>query len=199
MDKRYRNPDGHKDGPWKATPLYAKRTPTEKETGFSYTFKNGVVWTLPSSTSPRFPTHELGRMDANDEIWFGGDGKAVPTRKTFLNRLTIESPPSPTIWLHSEAGNNHEAPEESKLVSAIEVFGTPKPEKLMKRILELATNPNDLVLDFFLGSATTAAVAHKMGRRWIGIEMSEHAVTHCVPRLQKVLEGEQGGISAAVN
>ncbi len=69
----------------------------------------------------------------------------------------------------------------------------------MQRILQLATNPGDLVLDSFLGSGTTAAVAHKMGRRWIGIEMGEHAETHCLPRLQKVIEGEQGGISQAVN
>ena len=199
MDKRYRNPDHHQDGPWKATPLYAKRTPTDKESGFSYTFKNGVLWNLPPGTSPRFPVAELARMDANDEIWFGTDGKAVPARKTFLRRLTIESPPSPTIWLHSDAGNNHEARDESKLISTVEVFGTPKPEKLIRRVLELATNRNDLVLDSFLGSGTTAAVAHKMGRRWIGIEMGEHAVTHCLPRLQKVVDGEQGGISAAVN
>lgn len=69
----------------------------------------------------------------------------------------------------------------------------------MERILRLATNPNDLVLDSFLGSGTTAAVAHKMGRRYIGIEMGDHAVTHCAPRLRKVIEGEQGGISEAVN
>jgi adenine-specific DNA-methyltransferase len=199
MDKRYRNPDRHRDGPWKATPLYAKRTPSEKEAAFTYTFKNGVKWSPPPGTTPRFPTDELARMDANDEIWFGADGTAMPSRKTFLGRLTIESPPSSTIWLHSEAGNNHEARDESKLIDAIEVFGTPKPEKLMQRILALATNLNDLVLDSFLGSGTTAAVAHKMGRRWIGIEMGEHAVTHCLPRLTKVVEGEQGGISAAVN
>ena len=67
----------------------------------------------------------------------------------------------------------------------------------MQRILHIATNPDDLVLDSFLGSGTTAAVAHKMGRRWIGIEMGEHAETHCLPRLHKVIEGEQGGISQA--
>jgi adenine-specific DNA-methyltransferase len=199
MDKRYRNPDNHRDGPWKATPLYAKRTPSEKEAAFTYTFKNGVQWSQPPGTTPRFPAAELARMDANDEIWFGADGAAMPSRKTFLGRLTIESPPSSTIWLHSEAGNNHEARDESKLIDATEVFGTPKPEKLMQRVLALATNPVDLVLDSFLGSGTTAAVAHKMGRHWIGIEMGEHAVTHCLPRLNKVVEGEQGGISAAVN
>jgi len=77
-------------------------------------------------------------------------------------------------------------------------FGTPKPERLIQRILHIATHPDDLVLDSFLGSGTTAAVAHKMGRRWIGIEMGDHAATHCLPRLQKVVDGEQGGISQAV-
>jgi len=79
-----------------------------------------------------------------------------------------------------------------------EVFATPKPERLIRRVIEIATKENDLVLDSFLGSGTTAAVAHKMGRRYIGIEMGDHAVTHCAPRLQKVIEGEQGGISQAV-
>ena len=85
-----------------------------------------------------------------------------------------------------------------ELLHDVAVFGTPKPERLIQRILHIATNPGDLVLDSFLGSGTTAAVAHKMGRRWIGIEMGEHALTHCLPRLQKVVAGEQGGISAAV-
>ena len=198
MDKRYRNPDHHPNGVWKATPLYAKRRPTEKEAGFTYTFKNGVVWSLPPGTSPRFPTHELARMDAGDEIWFGADGHAIPSRKTFLGQLSVASPPAATIWLHTEAGNNHEARDEVKAANSAEPFATPKPEKLIQRLLNLATRQGDLVLDSFLGSGTTAAVAHKMGRRYIGIEMGDHALTHCVPRLQKVIEGEQGGISEAV-
>ena len=80
-----------------------------------------------------------------------------------------------------------------------DLFGTPKPERVIQRILILATGPGDLILDSFLGSGTTAAVAHKMGRRYIGIEMGEHAVTHCAPRLRKVIDGEQGGISQAEN
>jgi adenine-specific DNA-methyltransferase len=195
MDKRYRNPDNHKKGPWKATPLYAKRIPSERERSFTYTFKNGVTWSPPEGTCPRFPAEELARLDENDEIWFGVDGKAIPSRKTFLESLTIASPPSATIWLHSEAGNNHEARNESKLIGPSEVFGTPKPENLLNRVLALATESGDLVLDSFLGSGTTAAVAHKMGRRWIGIEVGERAQTHCAARLRKVIEGEQGGIS----
>lgn len=79
-------------------------------------------------------------------------------------------------------------------------FDTPKPEHLIQRILQIATNPGDLVLDSFLGSGTTAAVAHKMGRRWIGIELGDHCYTHCLPRLKKVIDGEdEGGITKAVN
>lgn len=77
-------------------------------------------------------------------------------------------------------------------------FGTPKPERLIQKVLQIATRPGDLVLDSFLGSGTTAAVAHKMDRRYIGIEMGEHATTHCIPRLRKVIEGEQGGISKSI-
>ncbi|MFB1031016.1 MAG: site-specific DNA-methyltransferase, partial [Thauera sp.] len=93
----------------------------------------------------------------------------------------------------------HEARQEVKAFNTNNPFSTPKPERLIERILTLATNPGDLVLDSFLGSGTTAAVAHKMGRRYIGIEMGEHAHTHCLPRLQKVIAGEQGGISKAVD
>ena len=198
MNERYRNPDNHPRGDWKATPLYAKRTGSEKEQAFVFRFKNGFEWSPPRGSSPRFPVESLRAMDANDEIWFGADGKAGPSRKTFLADLLSEGPPSSTIWLHGETGHNHEAREEVKAANPDVPFGTPKPERLIKRVLELATNPNDLVLDSFLGSGTTAAVAHKMGRRWIGIEMGDHAVTHCLPRLQKVMDGEQGGISQAV-
>jgi len=106
-------------------------------------------------------------------------------------------PPS-TLWQQEEVGHNHEAKLEVRAFNNADVFGTPKPERLLQRILTIATTPGDIVCDPFLGSGTTAAVAHKMGRRWIGIEMGEHAVTHCAPRLQKVIEGEQGGISEAV-
>ena len=83
MNARYRNPDNHPKGPWKATPLYAKRTGSEKERAFKFTFKNGFVWSPPPGSSPRFPADTLARMDANDEIWFGADGAAQPSRKTF--------------------------------------------------------------------------------------------------------------------
>jgi adenine-specific DNA-methyltransferase len=200
MNERYRNPDDHPKGPWKSTPLYAKRTGSEKERAFTYQFKNGVRWSPPRGSSPRFPEDALRRMDENDEIWFGADGSAIPTRKTFLSELKIEGTPAPTIWLHTEAGNNHEAREEVKMWNLNDSFSTPKPEKLLKRVLELATTPGDLVLDSFAGSGTTGAVAHKMGRRWIMVELGEHCHTHIIPRLKKVIDGEdEGGITKAVD
>lgn len=104
-----------------------------------------------------------------------------------------------SLWLAEDVGTTEESKREvMQLFPGDEPFGTPKPERLMERVISIATNPGDLVLDSFLGSGTTAAVAHKMGRRWIGIEMGDHAVTHCAPRLNKVIAGEGGGISQAV-
>jgi adenine-specific DNA-methyltransferase len=200
MDERYRNPDNHPKGPWKATPLYAKRTGSEKERAFSFQFKNGFIWTPPRGTSPRFPADTLRMMDDNDEIWFGVDGTANPSRKTFLSELKISGTPASTLWLHSDVGHNHEARDEVKAINPDDPFDTPKPERLIKRILELATAPGDLVLDSFGGSGTTGAVAHKMGRRWIMVELGEHAKTHIVPRMQKVIDGtEKGGVTEVVN
>ena len=199
MDERYRNPDNHPKGVWKATPLYAKRIGSEKERAFSFRFKNGVVWTPPRGTSPRFPAGKLRQLDDNDEIWFGADGTASPSRKTFLSELKIEGTPAATIWLHTEAGNNHEAREEVKAINPEDSFATPKPEKLIKRVLDLATEPGDLVLDSFAGSGTTGAVGHKMGRRWIMVELEETCHTHIIPRLKKVIDGDDpGGITQAV-
>ena len=126
------------------------------------------------------------------------DGNGVPRIKKFLSEVRSGLTPN-TLWFAGEVGTNDSAKKHTiRLFEGKEVFETPKPETLIKRVLEIATNPGDLVLDSFLGSGTTAAVAHKMGRRWIGIEMGEHAVTHCAPRLRKVVEGEQGGVSNSV-
>ena len=104
----------------------------------------------------------------------------------------------PTLWKYEDVGHNQDAKRESLALFNQKPFGTPKPEKLIERVLRLATKEKDIVLDSFLGSGTTAAVAHKMNRRYIGIEMGEHTETHCHPRLLKVVDGEQGGISRTV-
>jgi len=107
--------------------------------------------------------------------------------------------PTETIWTHQEVGSNRTSKNEIRALFRDDIFSTPKPEKLIEKILKISTQTGDLVLDSFLGSGTTAAVAHKMGRRYIGIELGEHAKTHCYPRLKAVVDGEQGGISKAVN
>ena len=107
--------------------------------------------------------------------------------------------PPETLWSFSFAGSNRNSKsEQAALFGTEDAFTTPKPERLVQRILEIATDEGDLVMDSFLGSGTTAAVAHKMGRRWIGIEMGDHAKTHCAVRMKKVVDGEQGGISKSV-
>ena len=199
MDKAYKNPDNHPKGPWKATPLHAK-SGSAASAAFSYTFKNGVVFTPPAGTYSRYSAESLAKMDDNNEIWFGKDGTAIPSRKTFLCDLRQQGIPARTVWRFDEVGHNHEAREEVKQFNQQSVFSTPKPERLIERVLTLGSNPGDLVLDSFLGSGTTAAVAQKMGRRWIGVEMGNHAYTHCKVRMDKVIAGEDpGGITKAQN
>jgi adenine-specific DNA-methyltransferase len=131
---------------------------------------------------------EFVKKDGNWEIYV----------KQFLEESATRPPG--TIWLQEEVGHNHEAKLEVKAFNNEQVFDTPKPERLIKRILELGSNTGDLVLDSFAGSGTTGAVAHKMGRRWIMVELGEHCHTHIIPRMQKVIDGtDQGGISKAVN
>jgi len=139
----------------------------------------------------------MEQMVADRRFFWGKDGKAgTPMRKLFRTEAK-QGMTAPTIW--DDVGLNQHAAREIELIFGEKAsFETPKPETLLKRVVEIATNPGDLVLDSFLGSGTTAAVAHKMGRCWIGIEMGDHAHTHCVPRLKKVIEGEPGGISEAV-
>ena len=192
MNARYANPDNHPKGPWKATPLHAK-SGSDKSKGFTYRFRNGREWTPPPGTFPRFSAATLAEYDASDEIWFGRDGTAQPSRKTFLSELSNDGIVPLTVWLNSEVGHNHEAKTEAKTFNAQDVFSTPKPERLLHRIIHLATKPGDLVLDSFAGSGTTGAVAHKMGRRWIMVELNDHAETHIVPRLEAVVDGRDGG------
>ncbi|MEF8690361.1 UNVERIFIED_CONTAM: site-specific DNA-methyltransferase [Comamonas sp. A-3] len=120
----------------------------------------------------------------------------------YVKQYLEESPTRPpaTFWPNEEVGHNHEAKLEVRAFNNDDVFSTPKPERLLKRVLEIATRPGDLVLDSFAGSGTTGAVAQKMRRRWIMVELGEHCHTHVIPRLQKVIDGnDQGGISKSVN
>jgi len=193
QDKIYKNPDNDPRGLWRPDNLSA-RNPYSLGTYGLTTPGGRVIDGPPKGRYWAISQSKLQSLDQDNRIWWGKDGNNVPSLKRFLNEVKQGRVPQ-TYWSWEEVGHTQDAKKESVILFGDEVFATPKPESLMQRVIEIATEPGDLVLDSFLGSGTTAAVAHKMGRRWIGIEMGDHARTHCVPRMQKVVDGEQGGIS----
>jgi adenine-specific DNA-methyltransferase len=197
--KIYKNPDNPKETDpskrWRGLPMTAQGYRPNQM--YVITAPNGKKHIPPEGRCWSTIESEYLKLRNAGRIYWGKDGNAQPSVIRFLSE--VEGLVPWTWWNHEEVGHTDEAKKEVMvLFESGDVFGTPKPERLLHRVLHIATNPGDLVLDSFLGSGTTAAVAHKMGRRWIGIEMGEHATTHCTPRLQKVIDGEQGGISAAV-
>lgn len=194
--KQFKNTDNDPRGPWKARDFTAPGFRPNQM--YEITLPSGRVVTPPGGRCWRVTKEGFERFKADDKMYYGPKGDGVPSVKRFLSEMPGMVPW--TWWAHTEAGHSQEGKKESQvLFGSDDTFGTPKPERLIERIIHIATNPGDLVLDSFLGSGTTAAVAQKMGRRYIGIEMGDHAVTHCVPRMQKVIDGEQGGISKAKN
>ncbi|WP_231211992.1 site-specific DNA-methyltransferase [Helicobacter pylori] len=175
------------NGFYKLDPVWAK-----SGNNFSpYTFLNGKTWSPPSGTFWRYSIGTLKDMEQNNRIVFNGKN---PMAKRYLSEVA-EGRKSSTFWDGSEVGYNLNGDAEIKqLFNGNKVFNNPKPEAL-SRILEVSTQENDLVLDFFAGSGTTCAVAHKMKRRYIGIEQMDYIETITKERLKKVIEGEQGGIS----
>ena len=194
-DAGFGNPDGDRRGPWRSIPFSAQgfrpnqMYKIEGPDGTLHIPPKGRCW---GATEP-----EYLRLKAEDRVYFPKGGTGKPRIKQFAGEENGLVPNS--VWLSSEAGDTESAKKEIlRLFDEDSPFGTPKPELLLHQIITIASNTGDLVLDSFLGSGTTAAVAHKMNRQWIGIEMGDHAQTHCLPRLQKVIDGEQGGISEAV-
>jgi adenine-specific DNA-methyltransferase len=194
---RYKNPDKDPRGPWKATDFSVK----------TYSASNDYPITTPSgrivnpAQSRCWVTSKLRfeELKSDNRIWFGETGNNVPALKKFLTEVK-DGTTAMTIWLYEEVGHNQDAKKEVKQFNENDVFDTPKPEKLLLKILTLATNAGDLVLDSFAGSGTTGAVAHKMGRRWIMVELGEHCQTHVIPRLKKVIDGtDPGGVTESQN
>ena len=195
----YSNPDNDPRGPWLAAPL----TRVEHRDRDYYALKNLVGKDVlpPKGSSWRRPHDKMKWLAEDNRIWWGknGDGE-FPMEKKFLTEAK-EGVTNQTWWSYEFGGSTRNASAEMKgLFEGAKAFDTPKPEKLLYRIISIATNPEDIVLDSFAGSGTTGAVAHKMGRRWIMVELGEHCHTHIIPRLKKVIDGEDsGGITKAVN
>jgi len=197
QDKRYTNRDNDHRGPWKAENLSVGRV-TEKDR-YAITTPSGRIVTPPEGRSWVVNEQKFQELVDDNRIWFGLDGNNVPSIKRFLKEIKSGRTAS-TFWDYSEVGHTDGSKKElNKIFEGQSLFNHPKPERLLKQILTLGSNENDLVLDFFMGSSTTQAVAHKMNRRYIGIEQMEYINTVSVPRLQKVIEGEQGGISKDVD
>lgn len=198
-NSRAKNLDDDSRGVWKSVDYTCNKNNKERpnlyyaikqpNTGEEIWPKETAVW--------RFSKDRHKENVENNLVYWGKTGEnKVPRFKKFQQGEVGQVPTS--IFFHQDVGNTQDARKESLKFNEQEPFSTPKPEKLLKRIMEISSQQGDIILDSFLGSAGTSAVAHKMGRRHIGIELGDHAVSHCQPRLQKVVDGEQGGISKDV-
>lgn len=231
MDAAYKNPDNDPKGAWKATPLHAKSG--SENNLYTITFPNGISWSAPKGRYPRYSKERLMEIYFENGLYFNKNGGI--DKKTYLSEVK-QGKTIGTFWSYQEAGSTHEGNEDLASILDKGVFENPKPEKLLKRICEIATkvdskaevfemrncgfqdkgegslvslNDQDfgvesaicrlkttpIVLDFFAGSGTTLAVAQKLGRKWLGVEMGEHFYNVIIPRLKKVIAGFQSGIS----
>ncbi|MGY6278182.1 site-specific DNA-methyltransferase [Methylomonas sp. MgM2] len=193
----YSNPDNDPRGPWLPGDPYANKPYSKGQ--YTITGPTGRQFSPPPGRYWRISEDKLRELDESGRVWWGPNGSARPSIKRYLSEVGDLVPR--TLWSKEDVGSNRTSKNEMRtLFPGDTSFDTPKPERLVERVLNIATNPGDLVLDSFAGSGTTGAVAHKMGRRWIMVELGEHCHTHIIPRLQKVITGEdQGGISKAVN
>jgi adenine-specific DNA-methyltransferase len=197
--QKFSNPDDDPRGVWKAENLSAGKFYAAGQ--FKIKGPTGEIFLPPKNRYWRCNEQQYLVWLKDGRITFGKSGQGRPMLKKFLSEMEDGLTPN-TWWTHEEAGSNKEASIDLKAMfgDQQEVFQTPKPEKLLQRILTLATAPGDWVLDSFAGSGTTGAVAHKTGRRWIMVELGEHCHTQIIPRLQKVIDGtDGGGITEAVN
>jgi adenine-specific DNA-methyltransferase len=197
---RYRNPDNDPRGPWQSVAITAQAGHATASQFYQITTPGGRLIDPPAGNCWRFTANRLKELMADNRIYFGANGNNVPRQKKFLKESEDAGLTPETIWYADDVGTNDTAKRHSNTIFNGNGFDSPKPEELLKRILEIATNSGDLVLDSFAGSGTTGAVAHKMGRRWIMVELGDHCHTHIIPRLRKTIDHDDSdGISESVN
>lgn len=191
--RQYRNPNNDPKGRWRGIPMDAQAGHATESQFYEIVLPSGRVVRPGKGRAWRFTREKYDVMLAEGRIYFGSKGDALPNTVRYLSE--DEGLVPWTWWPHEEVGHTDESKKEIlTLFPEHEPFDTPKPERLMRRIIQIASNPDDVVLDCFLGSGTTAAVAHKMGRRWVGIESAtEVASTFSLPRLTKVVAGDDSG------
>lgn len=194
----YKNPDSDPKGLWQSISLSARNF-YSKGTYKIQCPGGRLIPGPPPGSYWRVAEEKFWDLDRSNEIWWGKDGNGMPRRKMYLEDQGDLTKAPQTIWFFGDVGHTQDAKKEAIALNSDDVFGTPKPERLMQRIIDIATNEGDLVLDSFAGSGTTGAVAHKMGRRWIMVELGKHCQTHIIPRLVKVVDGaDLGGVTEAV-
>ena len=196
MNSRYKNPDDDPRGAWLSDNLSAMRYTANYD--YPITTPSGRIVNPPPGTCWRVSKEKLENLIKDNRISFSKNGDGIPRLKRFLAEVK-QGTTLTTLWKYTDVGHTQDAKREVREFNGEQVFTTPKPERLIERILTLASNENDIVLDAFLGSGTTAAVALKMNRRFVVIELGEQCYTHCIPRLKAVIDGEQGGISKSVD
>jgi len=198
----YSNPDNDPRGPWQSVVYTCAKTRTERPNLFYPIVQPTTgVEVLPSESRVwGYDQAKHAEHIKEKRLWWGrNQEKDKPRLKVFLREVGEGLVPD-TLWLRQDAGDNQDAKREAMALNSSDTFTTPKPERLLERIISISTDLGDIVLDSFAGSGTTGAVAHKMGRRWIMVELGDHATTHIVPRLKKVIDGQDpGGITEAVN
>ncbi|MDR0836581.1 MAG: site-specific DNA-methyltransferase [Tannerella sp.] len=191
QNDRYTNPDDDPNGAWMSQPLHAK-SGTDKT--YIFKFKNGVEWTPPSGTFPRYSIDTLKKADQENKIWFGSKGDAVPRMKKYLPEMKDGVTPK-SIWAYDEVGSNDDAKKPIKELFGKNLFDSPKPVELLKRIIELSTNRNDIILDSFAGSGTTAHAVLELNkedsgnRQFILVEQEDYANSITAERVRRVIKG----------
>lgn len=196
---RYVNPDNDARGPWQSVSANVQAGHAVASQFYVITAPNGLKHYPPNGRCWVYNQQRMEVEIAQGNVWFGKDGFGVPRLKKFLSNSQQGLTPE-TLWTADQVGTNDHAKKHiHALFPGEPLFDTPKPEALLARILHIASNPGDVVLDPYFGSGTTGAVALKMNRRFIGIEKGEHASTIAAARLRYVVDGEPGGISSAVD
>jgi adenine-specific DNA-methyltransferase len=195
VKERYKNPDKDPRGVWQSVSANAQNGHATPQQYYKLKAPNGRVHEPPKGRCWIYNKQKMFEEIAKNNIWFGKDGNAVPRIKQFLSTRKVGLTPE-TLWRAEDVGTTSDAKKHLlTLFKGVALFDTPKPELLIHRVLQISTNPGDVVLDAYLGSGTTSAVAHKMGRKYIGIENGEHIKTHCASRMRQVIAGESEGAS----
>ncbi len=200
LKARYKNPDNDPRGPWQSISLNVQAGHATPSQFYDVMAPNGRRHKLPPGRCWAYTKERMEHEIAQGRVWFGKSGNGVPRRKKYLFESDIGLTPH-TLWSADEVGTTHSAKKNVlKLFPGEDVFDTPKPEELVRRIIEIASNPGDLVMDTFLGSGTTGAVALKLGRRFLGVELGQHAVSHCLVRLNSAVSSGccQGGVVSEI-